>query len=445
MSEEKKNLIDPVSITEEERNIIRQFVERSKIFPELIVKEIEVEEEYKKVIRFKDEMTHPIMKNVLVDNTIQMRVHNEEVMMGLKMFPWAFFKFLVQDSKTYGLGLWEATRTYGVQTRKSNDHRFPHLNVDPREEKETYYFMVQIQEDGTKPHVRVYLEDEDDKNELRNEWMERVEEKESYELVIREYIIEFYRYYEEFFDMHSKFIFKDGIKLSSVEKYLNFTKDFLEEVGFYLEFMYFCYKKMNSFQYFCLQQNMEYCKKEIESGLILIEGKRKILEEIAEKSWKEVSKEDLNKLEYVADEFYDSVLMKPIHNPYQKVNDFNKAFLCPRKMNIKNEKEIENLLTDYCKVKNESGYMFIFIEGEEVTLCPSLGEILRTESFSGDSQTSDEWQKSQIRNIKKYVKDKPKSILKNEKENKMTQNIRSNWEVLQQSKAVAPQLENVQE
>ncbi|PDY82748.1 hypothetical protein [Bacillus cereus] len=437
MSEEKKKLVNPVSITEEKREMIRKFIERSKLFPGLIVKEIEVEKEHKLVKRFTDEMTHPIMKNELIDNTIYMRYYNELGLMGLKMLPWEFFKFLDFEIKALGLGLWEITRYYGVQTRKTNDHRFPNTHSDRREEMETYYFMVKIKEDGTKPHVRVYMEEnEDKKNELQDEWMERVEEKERYEFVVREYIIEFYRYYEEFFDMHSKFNLGDNVKLSSIEKYLNFTKDFLKEVRFYLEFMHFCYEKVDEFQYFCLNQNMEYCEQEIEKSLELIDKKRKAAEETARKSWKEVPEEELK---YISDEFYDRILLEPIHNPYKCVYEFNKSFLCERKMNIKNEKEIENLLIGYGKPVNESGYMFIFINEEEVTLCPSLGEFIRTESFSGDSQTSDDWQKKQIRDIKSYAKKRERSVLKIEKETEMIKSIRTNWEVTQQGKTAAPQ------
>lgn len=444
VSEEKKKLVNPVSLPEEKRDVIRKFIERSKLFPGLIVKEIEVEEEYKLVKRFTDEMTHPIMKNELIDNIIQMRFYNEIGLMGLKMFTWGFFKFLDYEIKALGLGLWEVTRYYGIQTRKSNDNRFPHEHTDRREEMETYYFMVKIKEDGTKPHVRVYLEDEDDKNELRNEWMERVEEKERYELVVREYIIQFYRYFDEFFDMHREFNLGERVKLSSIEKYLNFTKDFLKEVRFYLKFMYFCYEKIDEFQYFCFQQNMTYCEKEIEKGLKLIQEKRDDLKKDAKELGRIVTQEEIDALRFISNDFYDYVLGGDIHNPYKAVNDFNKSFFRPRKTNIKKEKELEELITLYGKPVNESGYMFIFAENGEVTLCPSLAELIRTESFSGDSQTSDDWQKTQIRNIKNYVKTKPNFISKIEKENSITKDIRANWEALQQSIA-APQIEKTEE
>ncbi|MCC2425377.1 hypothetical protein [Bacillus wiedmannii] len=408
------------------------------------MKEIEVEEEYKFVKRFTDEMTHPIMKNELIDNIISMRFHNELGLMGLKMFPWEFFKFLDYEITALGLGLWEITRYYGVQTRKSNDNRFPNSQSNPREERETYYFMVKIKEDGTKPHVRVYMEEnEDKKNDLQDEWFQRVEEKERYELVVRKYIIEFYRYFDEFFDMHREFKLGESVKLSSIEKYLNFTKAFIKEVRFYLDFMHFCYEKIDEFQYFCFEQNMIYCEEEIKKGLDLIQGKRDALKKDAEDLKKEVTQEELDALKFISNEFYDYVLGGNIHNPYKAVNDFNKSFLCPRKTNIKKEKGLEELITLYGKPINESGYMFIFVENGEVTLCPSLSELIRTESFSGDSQTSDDWQKTQIRDIKNYVKTKPNFIAKIEKENPITENIRANWEELQQSIA-APQLEQIE-
>ncbi|MGR9594418.1 hypothetical protein [Bacillus thuringiensis] len=442
MSEEKKNIIDPVSLSEEKRDVIKKFIERSKLFPGLIVKEIEVEKKYKHVKRFTDEMTHPIMKNELIDNIIFMRFYSELGLMGLKMFPWGYFKFLEFEVKALGLGLWEITRIYGVQTRKSNDNRFPHPHTDRREEMETYYFMVKIKEDGTKPHVRVYMEENEKKtNELQDEWMQRVEEKEQYELVVREYTIEFYRYFEEFFEMHSNFNLGDNVKLSSIEKYLNFTKDFLKEVRFYLKYMYFCYEKVDGFQYFCFQQNMTYCEKEIEKGLELIQGKRDALKKDAKELGRIVSQKEIDELVYISNEFYDYLLLKNIHNPYKEVHEFNKSFFCPRKMNIKKEKEIEDLITLYGKPVNESGYMLIFVEDGEVTLCPSLGELIRTESFSGDSQTSDDWQRAQIRNIKNYVKNKPNFVRKIENSREMTKGIRANWEVKQQSTA-APQQED---
>ncbi|MCU5201627.1 MULTISPECIES: hypothetical protein [Bacillus cereus group] len=444
MSEEEKKLVNPVSLPEEKRDVIRKFIERSKLFPGLIVKEIEVEEKYKYVKRFTDEMTHPIMKNELIDNIILMRFYSELGLMGLRMFPWGYFKFLEFQVKALGLGLWEITRMYGTQTRKTNDNRFPNSHTDRREEMETYYFMVKIKEDGTKPHVRVYMEEnEDKKNDLQDEWMQRVEEKEQYELVVREYTIQFYRYFDEFFDMHSKFNLGDNVKLSSIEKYLNFTKDFLKEVRFYLKFMYFCYEKVDEFQYFCFEQNMTYCEKEIERGLKLIQEKRDDLKKDAKELGRIVTQEEIDELVYISNEFYDYLLLKNIHNPYKEVHEFNKSFFCPRKMNIKNEKEIEDLITLYGKPVNESGYMFVFIENGEVTLCPSLGELIRTESFSGDSQTSDDWQRAQLRNIKDYVKNKPNFVQKIEKTREMTKGIRTNWEVKQQS-IVAPQLKQIE-
>ena len=267
-------MINPVSLSVDERKLIEIFIERSKIFPELQVREIEVEKEHKKVLRFENEMTYPNMDDKLMSqNKIEMRVYDEERLMDGKMFPWNFFKFLSYDIKTFGLGMWEITRFYGIKTRKISDHRFSTMNTNPREEKEIYNYMVVIQEDGSKPHVRVHLEDDDEK--LKDEWFNRMEEKEKYELVVREYVLEFFRYYMEYENLHTNFNLGDGIKLSSVQKYLVFTKEFLEEVRFFLKMMYFCYKKVDEFQYFCFNQNIDYCLKEIEKGLEIIATKQK--------------------------------------------------------------------------------------------------------------------------------------------------------------------------
>lgn len=415
-------MINAVSLSPNERKLIEKFIERSKIFPELQVREIEVEEEYKKVLRFEDGMTYPNMGDDLMSqNKIEMRFYDEERLMDGKMFPWDYFKFLSYDVKTFGLGMWEITRFYGEKTRKVSDHRFSTMNSNPKEEKEIYNYMVVVQEDGTKPHIRVHLED--DKDELRDEWFDRMEEKKEYELVVREYVLEFFRYYTEYEQLHNDFNLQDGIKLSSVQKYLVFTKEFLEEVRFFLKMMYFCYKKVNEFQYFCFNQNINYCLEEIEKGLEIITGKQKTYRLATILG---------SELEYQVKEFYNEVENKEIHNPYHETNKFIKSFLCPRKTNIKDEKELADLLSNYRKPVNASGYMFIFIDNEEVTLCPSLAELIRTQSFSGMSQqTNDDRQKTQVRDIKEYALKNINTVLSNEKYNPVTRNIRENWEALQ--------------
>lgn len=406
-----------INITEEERKILKLFIKRSSIFPSLKIIETEVGEDDKLLLRFLEGMTYPILeKDVLGRNEIHVKFYDEEKELAPYIPPWGFYKALMYDFESFGLGLWRVGRMYGKKTRKKGDTRFTDFDC-PRENKENYYLLVDIQEDGSKPHIHITM---DEKNPTDPEftdprWIERMQEKEEYELVLRVYFLEYIKLLRRYENIHNSFTLENQMQMNKIKTYLEDTKQFLTEIAFYLQVLYYCYRKVTKFQYHCLDEIISIHSKMIDEALGKIETHRKN---------KKIDISD-PKFQYNVMDFYEQGTGD---NIFVKIQYFMNSFLTARKMNIKNEKEIHSLLTDYSKFTNQSGYLSILIEEDEVLICPSFYEVLRMYDLTGDTMTNDFQQQTQMREIKEFILNKPYTVVSKEENTKLIRDLRSHWD-----------------
>ncbi|WP_445662297.1 hypothetical protein [Bacillus sp. FSL W8-0519] len=438
--------VKEINITKEERDVLKLFIKRSSIFPSLKIVEKDVNEDEKLLLRFSEEMTYPgLEKDVLARNEIHMKFYDEEKTFYPHIPPWGFLKALMHDHESYGLGLWRVGRLFGEKRRKKGDTRFTDFDC-PRENKENYYLLVEIQPDGSKPHIHVTV---DEKNQMDPEstdprWVERMAEKEKYELVLRVYFLEYIKFLDRYENIHNSFILGNDMEMYKLKNYLDDTKQFLTEISFYLQILYYCYRKVTKFQYHCLKEIISIHIKMIEEALEKIETHR---------TNKKIDITDPN-FKYNVMDFYEN---GGGDNVFVKIKDFMNSFLTPRKMNIKDEKDILTLLTDYSKFTNQSGYLSILIEEDEVLICPSFYEVLRTYNLTGKSMTNEFQQHTQMKEIKEFILNKPYTIVSKEENTKLIRDLRIHWDSVknkpdeiedepeEKKEDAAPQLEDNEE
>ncbi|GCF76334.1 hypothetical protein BC2926_38750 [Bacillus cereus] len=406
-----------INITEEERKILKLFIKRSSIFPALKIIEKDVNEDEKLLLRFSEEMTYPgLEKEILARNEIYVKFYDEEKELAPHIPLWGYYKALTYDFESFGLGMWRIGRMFGKKTRKKGDTRFTDFDC-PRENKENYYLLVDIQEDGSKPHVHITMDEKNptDPEATDPRWIERMEEKEKYELVLRVYFLEYIKFLNRYENVRNNLNFGTEMKMNKLKIFLEDTKQFLEEIAFYLKILYYCYRKVTKFQYHCLDKIISIYSEMIDESFKKIETQRKN---------KNVDISD-PKFLYDAMDYYEP---GGGDNIFVKIKDFMNSFLTARKMNIKNEKEIQTLLTDYSKIANESGYLAILIEGKESLICPSFYEILRMYNLTEDKMANDFQQQTQMREIKEFILNKPYVVTNKEETTKLIRDLRSHWD-----------------